>query len=146
MTAVLNWLNSYPFDKYTVSITDGDFIVKTSSGDASQIYRISLESKVFAPPLGHFFLYLVTGVSYTIQHTGQMNLTGGLIYRDAQDVVIPSQMNYYWMHSLGTGFRYYFVKDFGVRHFTGKWYENYTTRSHLSVYLGVVYVLCALTS
>lgn len=133
--------DNYPFDTYRF---DGASIpeiwVKSSTGDASQIYRAALEGKFFLPSSSRFSLYFVTGASYITEHIGQITLRMGNLNGPDYTVVVPSQSNNYWMHTFGLGFRYFVSDKIGID-VTGKWYSNYSTRLHKSLNFGIDYVL-----
>ena len=131
----------YPYDTYR---DDGtafpDILVKSSSGEASRVYRISLEGKFFARSHGPLSIYLVTGASYTIERIGQQILTMTDFAGSDFQRTIPSQLNYYWLHVLGLGARYS-ISDHLAVDISGKSYSNYTTRTHQSLNMGI---LCSL--
>ena len=135
--------NYYPFDSYQF---DGPHIpevwITSSSGEATQIYRISLDGKLFAKSSGRLNIYFVTGAGYTLEQIGQIRLTGSNLNGPNTYSTISNQTNYYWVHNLGAGVRYFISPNIGID-VTGKWYSNYSTRFHESLLLGIVYQLSA---
>ena len=127
--------NYYAFESYHGALPD-DF-PSYNTGDPTQIYRISMEGKFIAPPVRNFSLYLITGVSYTIESAGSLHL-------DRMDIPvsynIPNKSTYYWMQTFGIGWRYSFLDNFGID-MTGKLYSDYSAHFHESLMLGFFYSL-----
>ena len=127
--------NYYPFESYHGAILDDALSFNT--GDPTRIYRISIEGKFFPPPVRYFSIYLVTGKCYTIQHVGT-------IYLNRMDIPvsfgIPSQTTYYWMQTIGVGWQYSFLDNFGID-MTGRLYSDYSAHFHESLMLGFLYRL-----
>ena len=133
--------DSYPFDTYRYyGVSVPEVWVKASSGDASEMFRISFEGRLVFPSHTKLFAYVVTGVSYTTERVGQIRLTFANLNGPDFEDVIPSHSKNYWTHTFGLGFRYFLLDGFGVD-LTGKWYSDYSTRFHRSINFGFVYVL-----
>jgi hypothetical protein len=131
----------YPFSGYPASdITIPEYTLKSSSGEATRIFRASIEGKLRPPSVGRFSLYFVSGVSYNIEHIGELSYIEGTLEGPNNQLVYPSQSNYYWAHTFGLGFQYSFSEHYGID-FTAKYYSNYTTRFHKLAALGLFYEL-----
>jgi hypothetical protein len=133
--------NSYPFDTYRYAgVSIPEIWLKSSSGNTSQIYRALLEGKLFFSADRTFSLYLLTGISYTAEHIGEIRLTYGNMNGPDFSIVKSNQSINYWMHTFGLGSRYFISDQIGID-IIGKWYANYSTRFHKSLNFGVVYIL-----
>ncbi len=131
----------YPYDTYRFyGATIPEISVKSSTGDASQIYRVSFEGKFFASSHTPFSLCFVTGASYTVERIGQVRLAMAYLNVPDGEVVFANHFNYYWMHSVGIGSRYFISDELGID-LTGKWYSDYSTLFHVSLNIGLIYVL-----
>ncbi|MGA7161252.1 MAG: hypothetical protein WBZ48_09620 [Bacteroidota bacterium] len=127
--------NYYSFKGYGgTQVDDGP---PSITGDASQIYRLSLEGKFIASPDRNFSLYLVTGTCYSIERIGSIHLKSW--YSNTVNN-IPGQSEYYWMQTLGLGWRCSFSDDFGID-LTGRLYSDYSAHFHESLMLGFFYAL-----
>jgi hypothetical protein len=129
----------YPFDTFRSFAHAAGRMVAPGmgiSGDACQVYRISLEAKLFFSPNNSRSLYLVTGISNIMEHIGQIRFMNGSMVEST----IDGQSDNYLAHSFGLGFRYLIWDEFGFD-CTGKWYSNYSTHFHTSLNFGVAYVL-----
>jgi hypothetical protein len=127
--------NSYAFESYNGTIPDD--ASSNITGDATRIYRISIEGKFFDPPNQNFNFYLITGACYTVERVGAVELK---IWPSNTYHMIPNQSKYYWMQTFGLGERWSFLNSFGVD-LTGRLYTDYAAHFHESLMLGFSYIL-----
>ena len=127
--------NSYAFGEYT-GVTPDD-ATSNYDGDATHIYRISVEGKFVNPPNRNFTFYIVAGLCYNIEHIGIIRLNG---WSPISTYQTPKQSKYYWMQTIGIGERWSFFDRFGAD-LTGRLYTDYSAHFHESLVLGFFYIL-----
>jgi hypothetical protein len=133
--------DNYPFGSYPAhDITIPEYKLISSSGDATKIYRASIEGKLRLPPIGHFSLYFDSGVSYITEDIGKLNYTYSELDGPDHEIIHSSQLNNYWAHTLGVGFQYSFSEHYGIV-LTTKYFSNYSTHFQTLVAFGLFYIL-----
>ena len=133
--------DNYPFEGKPIwLVTIPEYQLKSYSGSTSRIYRFTIEGKLRPPTVGHLSLYLVSGVSYIIEHIGELSYIEGEPNGPDYHYSYPNQSSDYWAHTLGFGFQYSFSEQLGVD-FTAKYFSNYSTHFHKLAALGLFYEL-----
>ena len=133
--------DNYPFDGYPAhDITIPEYTLKSSSGDATRIYRASIEGKLLLPSIGHFTLSFVSGISFITEDIGKLSFTEGELNGPDHEIVHASQSNNYWAHTLGVEFQYSLSEHYGVE-LTTKHFSNYSTHFQTLAAFGLFYEL-----
>ncbi len=144
--SVLSWLevsplieyNHYIFDKY--QNTTQVYSVKESSGEASRVLRIMIETRLVDHAVNGDRAYLVTGVGYVAEKIGDVNVRWGPESGSESSSSFQFPDRSYWVHSLGIGYQFD-VAEVIALDLCAKYYSNYKDRFAISTNVGVVYSL-----
>jgi hypothetical protein len=111
----------------------------SSEGKDSKLWRTSIEAKYFFSPQSQFKFYLLTGLGVLVQDLGtvttrfsNLNESGEYVY------TIDSEIQNYFVHSLGAGIRTDVISDLFIDA-SANYYTNYFERFQVFVGLSLGY-------
>ncbi len=129
----------YEFDRYKLEgYGIPEWYFKSSTGEASTVWRMFAEGKIFPNNRKDVKWYLSTGVGYVFERIGAFKITFGDENGPDFTRTTQSQSKNFFVHTLGLGMRWSVFSRLEVE-LKGQYTTNYNYRSDTTVKIGVVY-------
>ncbi len=139
LTAVIQY-SHYTFRDYadnSLRIPEISFI--SAEGKDSKLWRSSIEAKYFFSPQSRFKFYLLTGVGVLVQDLGTITTRYSNLNQIGENIYfINSEVQNYFVHSLGAGIRTDLIPDLFIDA-SANYYTNYFERFQIFVGLSLGY-------
>jgi hypothetical protein len=129
----------YGFDSYAfrgASIPEVRFT--SATGEASNVWRLFADVKMFPHTSKAVLFYLSTGIGYLIERVGTISATFEDMNGRNFSTTIKYESTNFLVHTLGLGIRWGVLSDLALD-FKGQYFTNYNDRMYTTVKCGLVY-------
>jgi hypothetical protein len=129
----------YGFDRYKLEgVGIPEWYFKSSTGEASSVWRMFAEGKFFPNHRKDFKWYLSTGVGYVFERIGAFEITFGDLNGPDFTRTTQYQNKNFFVQTLGLGMRWSVFSLLELE-LKGQYITNYNDRRNTTAKIGVVY-------